>query len=76
VSDQFIGLATALLSTPGANGVFDSPPAVVSVPYPVSGIEPEAVVVKGNDAGPDAAGQVSSKLAEAAARRAAEPTPE
>jgi hypothetical protein len=68
VSDQFVGLASALLSTPGANGALDSPPSVVVVPYPVSGIEADAVVVKATNAGPDAAQQISAKLAEAAGR--------
>jgi hypothetical protein len=62
VSDQFAGLARALLSTPGASGQLDSPPAVVLVPYPVSGIDRELVVAKALAAGPDAAAAAAGKL--------------
>ena len=66
VSDQFVPLATALLATPGSAGALMSPPAMVVVPYPVSGIPAEAVLQKAQDAGPDAARELLRKLGELA----------
>ena len=68
VSDQFAGLAAALLGTPGASGQLDSPPAVVLVPYPVSGIDADAVVAKALAAGPEAAAAIAGKLGAATLR--------
>jgi hypothetical protein len=65
VSDQFVGLADALLATPGAAGTLGSPPAVLVVPYPVSGIDHDAVVAKATDALAEAARLIAAKLGEA-----------
>jgi hypothetical protein len=68
VSDQFAGLAAALLGRPGASGQLDSPPAVVIVPYPVSGIDAEAVVAKALAAVPEAAAAIAAKIGAAGQR--------
>jgi hypothetical protein len=64
ISDQFVGLANALLATPGSAGSLASPPAVLVVPYPVSGIEHDAVVAKATDVLAEAARLVAAKLGE------------
>jgi hypothetical protein len=71
VSDQFAGLAAALLGRPGASGQLDSPPAVVVVPYPVSGIDADAVVAKALAAAPEAAAAIAGKLGAGSPRPAA-----
>jgi hypothetical protein len=68
VSDQFAGLAAAVLATPGSSGQLDSPPAVVLVPYPVSGIDGDAVIAKALAAGPEAASAIAGKLGAASQR--------
>ncbi len=64
VSDQFVSLAKALLLTPRSRGRLATPPAIVIVPYPVSGIDRDAVIAKGRAVAPETARELARKLAE------------